>query len=263
MSILTEIVPPALSSPPRHWSRGCGSQTQPGLSQIAPMTDNLLVRPAGPDDMQTIIDLVDEAAAWLRTKNTDQWERPWPSLRARDNRIANGLRQKRTWLAMDNRHTPVATITCRRFPNQKLWPREDQLVPAAYVSRLIVARRYAGRGIGEAFLDWAGKRAQKEWKAEWIRIDVWTTNDALREYYEKRGFRFCREVKFPKGTSWEEKYPSAALFQKPIGVVHSAPMVQFTEVSENAATVRSSLGLSQAHLAFDRSEGQPQRPLFE
>jgi ribosomal protein S18 acetylase RimI-like enzyme len=200
------------------------------------MTDTLLVRPAGLDDMPTIIDLFEEAAAWLRTKSTDQWDKPWPNLKARDNRIANGLRQNRTWLVVDHTDAPVATITCRRYPNQKLWSREAQMEQAVYVSRLIVARRHAGLGIGEALLGWAGKRAEKQWKAEWIRIDVWTTNNALREYYEKRGFSFYDEVKFPEDASWEEKYPSAALFQKPISVIDGAAAVQFKEISAALTT---------------------------
>jgi ribosomal protein S18 acetylase RimI-like enzyme len=195
------------------------------------MIDTLLVRPAGLDDMPTILNLINEAAAWLRTKDTDQWQRPWPNLKARDNRVANGLRQKRTWLAADHTGTPVATITCRRYPNQKLWSRAEQLDRAVYVSRLIVARRNAGLGIGEALIDWAGKRAQEEWEADWIRIDVWTTNNALRDYYEKRGFDFCREVEFAASAPWDERYPSAALFQKPIAAIQSSLAVQFRHIS--------------------------------
>jgi ribosomal protein S18 acetylase RimI-like enzyme len=214
------------------------------------MTDTLLVRPAGLDDMPIVVNLIDEASAWLRTKDTDQWAKPWPSRKARDNRVANGLRLKRTWLVVDHEDTPVATITCRRYPNQNLWSRAEQLEQAVYVSRLIVARRHAGLGIGEALIDWAGKRAQKQWKAEWIRIDVWTTNNALRDYYEKRGFRFCREVIFPEGTPWDERYPSAALFQKPIDVIHGTPAVQFTEISSRVLPQPATSGTDQASSHF-------------
>jgi ribosomal protein S18 acetylase RimI-like enzyme len=219
------------------------------------MTDTLLVRPAGLDDMPAIIDLIEDAATWLRTKGTDQWDKPWPNRKARDNRVANGLRLKRTWLVVDHTDNPVATVTCRRYPNQKLWTRAEQLEPAIYVSRLIVARRHAGRGIGEALIDWAGKWAQKQWKAEWIRIDVWTTNNALREYYEKRGFIFCRELLFSDDTPWDERYPSAALFQKPIGTIHGPPAVQFTEIPDNAAPVAPALGPDRAQVSFGRGDG--------
>ena len=49
------------------------------------------------------------------------------------------------------------------------------------------------------------------WSAKWVRIDVWTTNEALHNYYEKRGFQYYKVCEFKE----DEYYPSAALFQKP------------------------------------------------
>ena len=42
------------------------------------MTDILRIRRGTTDDADTIIDLIDEAAGWLRGKGTDQWATPWP-----------------------------------------------------------------------------------------------------------------------------------------------------------------------------------------
>jgi hypothetical protein len=73
-------------------------------------------------------------------------------------------------------------------------------------------------GVGAAMIDWAGEQAVLGWNAQWLRIDVWTTNIALHNYYEKRGFRFCRISPLQ-----QKKYPSAALFQKPTSEVdHTA-----------------------------------------
>jgi hypothetical protein len=79
-------------------------------------------------------------------------------------------------------------------------------------------------------IDWAGLRAVRDWSAQWIRIDVWTTNEALRNYYEKRGFRFCRECPFDQDT-----YPSGALFQKPTSEVDEVAAARFAEPSIIAA----------------------------
>jgi hypothetical protein len=43
------------------------------------MRDILPIRPAVMDDMETIIGMIAEAAAWLGIKGTDQWASPWPS----------------------------------------------------------------------------------------------------------------------------------------------------------------------------------------
>lgn len=179
------------------------------------MTDDLKIRLATADDMNRIIGLIDDARAWLRAKGTDQWAKPWPDPGARDKRVLRDLRADRTWLVEDECRTAVATITCSSEGNPNLWEPEEQLVPAVYVARLIVRRSRAGEAIGEELVDWAGLRALRDHCAQWVRIDVWTTNEALHNYYEKRGFRFYRNCQFPNG----EYYPSAALFQKPIAEI--------------------------------------------
>lgn len=185
------------------------------------MTDNPQLRRGTTSDADTIIGLIDEAAGWLRGKDTDQWATAWPSRAARDGRIHRGLRNGNTWIA-EAGGQPIATITCRPHGNQKLWtPREDR-TPAIYLSRLIVTRSAAGLGLGAAMIDWAGARGLSEWNAQWIRIDVWTTNVALHNYYEKRGFRFCRIA-----SCQAEDYPSAALFQKPTSEVDLAVTTRF------------------------------------
>src|ERR1035441_8913531 len=92
--------------------------------------------------------------------------------------------------------SPVATVTYRQHGNQTLWTRDERSQPAVYVSRLVVVRRAAGRGIGAALIDWAGQGGVRDWNAQWIRIDVWTANVALHNYFEKRGFRHCRTCPF-------------------------------------------------------------------
>jgi hypothetical protein len=187
------------------------------------MREILQVRRADADDLPVILGMIDEAAAWLRTKDTDQWAKPWPNTAVRDARVLRGLLGGNTWIA-DEDGTPVATITCRQHGNQTLWTPDEQLEPAVYVSRLIVSRCAAGREIGAALIDWAGQRAVRDWSARWIRIDLWTTNEALHDYYAKRGFRFCRVGTFDK-----EAYPQAALFQKPTSEVDDATAARFAE----------------------------------
>jgi GNAT superfamily N-acetyltransferase len=190
------------------------------------MREILHVRRATADDLPVILEMINEAAAWLRTKGTDQWDKPWPNEAARDARVRRGLARGKTWIAEEH-GTPIATITYRQHGNQALWTERERREPAVYVSRLIVARNAAGFGIGAAMIDLAGQRAARDWGAQWIRIDVWTTNEALRNYYEKRGFRFCRICPFD-----QETYPSGALFQKPTSEVDEAAAGRFTEASD-------------------------------
>ncbi len=190
------------------------------------MTDTLSVRQAVVGDMPTILAMIDEAADWLGTKGTDQWARPWPTTRGRDRRVRRGLRKNKTWIVeMDG--VPIGTVTLRRRGNRRLWTAQERREPAVYLSRLVIRRDYAGQAIGEALIDWAGARAARDWGAHWVRIDVWTTNVALHDYYKKRGFR-------PYGDQRSAKindYPSAALFQKPVVEIDETAAARFTEAS--------------------------------
>jgi hypothetical protein len=93
-----------------------------------------------------------------------------------------------------------------------------------YVARLIVSRSHARQKIGEELVDWAGVCARRGWGAKWIRIDVWTANVALHNYYKERGFEFYTIREFENG----ELYPSAALFQKPTADIDRGSFSRFT-----------------------------------
>lgn len=158
-------------------------------------------------DLNTVIELIDAAARWLRGKNTDQWASPWPSRAARDMRVRVGIEAGQTWLAVDEDDTVAATISAGHEGNPKLWNAFELAEPAVYVQRLVIDRRYAGMGLGAQLIDWAGRRAREKHGAAWIRIDVWTTNFALHDYYQANGFSFLRYCDEPG-------YPAGALLQK-------------------------------------------------
>jgi GNAT superfamily N-acetyltransferase len=88
------------------------------------------------------------------------------------------------------------------------WPEERRHRSVLYVRRVVVNRRYAGLGLGAALMDWAAAMARREYGAELIRIDVWTTNRALHTYYERLGF--TRHV----SAEGLVDYPSQALFER-------------------------------------------------
>jgi ribosomal protein S18 acetylase RimI-like enzyme len=166
----------------------------------------LRLRRATKDDYNEIITLIDEAAEWLRTKNTDQWAQPWPSEEDRRVRILRDLIAGKTLIVSDQ-GLPVATITADLTDNP-IWPPDTRQDPAVYVCRLVVRRSHGGQGIGSALLDWVGLRARQRNGAAWVRVDVWTTNEALHAYYQQQGFEFC------KFSDELDDYPSTALFQK-------------------------------------------------
>ena len=186
----------------------------------------LVLRRAGTHDYGAISGLRTEARQWLRTQSTDQWAKPWPSEAAREQRMLGAIRAGRTWVAWDGA-VPVATITAS--PNHhEIWPEKNRRDPAVYIRRLVVSRdrKYAGQGLGAQLLDWAGLRAKREYGARWVRADVWTTNTKLHRYYRDQGFAFCGF------SDLIADYPSAALFQKPVGEIKPLESPLFREAGD-------------------------------
>ena len=175
-----------------------------------------------PGDLDTVSGLVREAAEWLRTsKNTDQWAEPWPDRIRQRERMLNDLLKGKTWLVRDG-EIAAATITVDPdepldLNDQPVWPEHERHQPALYVRRIVVARSYAGYGLGAALLDWAADVAERDHEAALIRIDVWTTNLELHAYYE--GQRFIRlRGRDPRELAG---YPSQALFEREAGTPRS------------------------------------------
>jgi GNAT superfamily N-acetyltransferase len=205
-------------------------------------TPTYRIRLAVPDDISAILALIGSSAAWLhKGKHTDQWARPWPNRDERDARVAQGIKDGLTWMVEDSEGVLIGTVTCREHGNDMLWTPAELAEPAAYVSRLIVRRDRAGQGIGAALIHWVGARAVDEWGANWIRVDVWTTNTALHQYYKGQGFEHLRTLEFEN--YWD--YPSAALFQKPTAEMDKESAAKFEITGEvSLAAARAPLPVS-------------------
>lgn len=162
--------------------------------------------------MATVVALIDQAAAWLRTKDTDQWVSPWPNRADRDGRVRLSVHQGKTWICWD-RDIPAATLTAD-LDDDPYWASERARPsrPAVYVHRLVVARRYAGMRLGSSLLSWAGRTGRLAHGAHSVRISAWTTNLVLHQYYRGEGFTL-------RGFHADDGYPSAARFEKPTSVI--------------------------------------------
>jgi GNAT superfamily N-acetyltransferase len=189
------------------------------------MTPTMRIARAAATDLPVVLDLIEEASGWLRLKDTDQWQKPWPDEGRRNARVLKGLQGGCTWIVRDGQ-VPAATVTITPRRNADVWPESactcNLAERAVFVHRLITARKYAGLGLGAELLDWAGLRGQRLYGARWVRIDVWSTNRGLHDYYLKRGFEPC-------GYCADPSYPSGALFQKPVSAITRPSVPRFVE----------------------------------
>jgi GNAT superfamily N-acetyltransferase len=188
------------------------------------------LRRAAPADADVVRGLAGEASTWLRGQNTDQWATPWPDSRHRDERLKQDLAAGRTWLAWDD-DIGVATITINTrdpvdYAENRVWPEHRRAETALYVRRMIVRRSHAGLGLGAGLLDWATDVAKRELRTTLLRIDVWTTNQKLHDYYLNQGFTLC-EFRDPAELP---DYPSRALFERRLDPnANSRAALLFTE----------------------------------
>jgi GNAT superfamily N-acetyltransferase len=175
------------------------------------------IRLADRDDLDTILKLIEEAKQWLPTIGTSQWSTDWKNGEglSRSERVERSLKEGSTWLAyvlFQEEDIPVATVTIGCHADSMVWsdlPAETS--PCAYLGRLVTARDFAGLEIGTAVIDWACQYAATEFGSEYVRIDVWTDNFRLHDYYLARGFR-------SRGLCPHGRYPSRARFDRRTGL---------------------------------------------
>lgn len=173
----------------------------------------LRIRRGGPGDLHAVIELIDEAKLWLPSKGTNQWSKDWADQkgRKRSDRVQASLEDGTTWVLegiCNDRSYILATVTIELVANTSVWAGASDLEnPAVYLSRLVVSREFAGLKLGAAILNWACAYARTIHHADLVRIDVWTRNFALHEYYRKQGFEDAGECP-------DESYPSRKLFQR-------------------------------------------------
>ncbi|MFJ1927964.1 MULTISPECIES: GNAT family N-acetyltransferase [unclassified Streptomyces] len=146
------------------------------------------ITPARPDDVTKLLAFREEAAAWLARLGSDQWQRPYPA-----DRLLATIKAGYVFMVVDGDVT-AATITLTPDVEDGLWTEQELREPSRFVTKLTVARTHAGQNLGGRLLDWAGDRAYRD-GATWLRLDAWTTNEALQRYYLQQGFVYVRTVR--------------------------------------------------------------------
>ncbi|GAA1879219.1 GNAT family N-acetyltransferase [Asanoa iriomotensis] len=163
------------------------------------------VRLATRADIDTIAELYESARQWLDSLGSDQWASNTPE-RTRP-RIASSVEHGECYVSLID-GVVVGTITVDDFADPEFWHAGDDPESALYVHRMVVDRAMRGRNIGACMLDLADQIASREGRRR-LRLDAWHTNLALRDYYERQGFRHVRTVRLAHRGS-------GALFERPV-----------------------------------------------
>jgi GNAT superfamily N-acetyltransferase len=160
-------------------------------------------RKASAVEMPIVLQLLKEAALWLRTKKIDYWQNwidPAPNF---VNWIQRGFDDDEFFLV----ETVGRTAGCFRLQWQDpmFWgPQPDD---AGYMHSFTVRRDLAGNGLGYRLLDMITDYCDARAKM-WLRLDCGADVPGLRKYYENYGFRWVKDMVYAG-------FPTT-LYEKPI-----------------------------------------------
>lgn len=161
---------------------------------------------AAQEDLDDIVLLRDNATEWLRSMQSDQWQQPWPSAEGERERLRQSIHKGTSWIVRLSSDA-VATFAIDTYSDPHLWTKSEQGEKALYIHRFIVHRDYGGIGLGARLMALIEALAAHR-GYRWLRVDVWTTNQGLHQYYSDLGFEHVRTI--------ESDYPSGALFQREV-----------------------------------------------
>jgi GNAT superfamily N-acetyltransferase len=148
------------------------------------VSDHLTVRPGRPNDSDLLLDLFDDAVAWLVARGQpEQWgdepfsQRPQGRKRAQDLAASGGL-----WIA-EIGEEPVGALVVGEAPEYV--PAIDR--PELYIELLLTRRRCAGQKLGTRLIEIAIREAHAAGR-EVLRVDCWAGAPGLVCWYQKQGF---------------------------------------------------------------------------
>lgn len=159
------------------------------MSTIQSSLGLLTVDPARYEDMDLIVEILAEAAFWLQAHSIAQWQ--WPPPPGLRKKMADKIQQGQVYLARAASNYYAIGLLRFEWQDAELW--HDDAGEAGYVHSLAVRPHLHGHKLGETLLDWAKAHVRSQ-NRKCLRLDCVASNLALRNYYEKLGFRFCGEA---------------------------------------------------------------------
>lgn len=146
------------------------------------MKENYQVQKATKDNVEAIIQLLKEVAAWLKAKEVNQWG--FLLAGGEDEEIRQAILDDATYVVRSDGEL-IATFTLYATQSewdQHIWGSEDY-EDVLYLHRLAVRPAYMGKGIGQELLKWIDENLDKT-----IRLDCIINHPKLRMFYTENGF---------------------------------------------------------------------------
>ncbi len=144
----------------------------------------ITMQPAQPEELNTVMDILDDAARWLHSRGIKQW--PYPTPPSEWPRMARHIATGEVYLARLEDGRAVGTLRFER-KDPELW--HDDAGIAGYVHDFAIHDSVRGQGIGAAMLEWAKGHIRARGK-QLLRLDCVANNPALNRYYRDIGLTY-------------------------------------------------------------------------
>ncbi|MDX8361492.1 GNAT family N-acetyltransferase [Cytobacillus sp. IB215316] len=138
-------------------------------------------------DLQVVLQLLIQAATWLQTKGTTQWDYYLTHLEENTQEILDSILKGNTYILLKE-NKAIATITLEDQPTEwdtDIWGQARNNNNIVYLHRIVVHREYAGKQIGEKLIEWAVQLVKGQGK-QYIRFDCLRSNKGLNTYYQRK-----------------------------------------------------------------------------
>ncbi|KYG31972.1 GNAT family N-acetyltransferase [Alkalihalobacillus trypoxylicola] len=127
-----------------------------------------------------------EAASWLHQKKQPLWEINDLS----PEQLLQNYSYGEMYVAyLQNK--PAGTVIIQD-KDPLFWP--GAIDDALYIHKLSIRRSFASDGVSSEILQWVKKQAVSK-EVQWVRLDCASDRRKLRNFYEKNGFSFVKEIK--------------------------------------------------------------------
>jgi GNAT superfamily N-acetyltransferase len=146
-----------------------------------------LIKKAGMEELDIILDLLKDASWWLKSKGLQQWDYYLTNMDGNLGEITESLGKGHTYLFLLNNRA-AGTFTLETSPNEwdcEIWGDAAAEEGCMYLHRLVVKREWRGEGFGDKCLKWAESFCQQN-GYEKLRFDCLHSNEGLNQYYQKR-----------------------------------------------------------------------------
>lgn len=152
----------------------------------------MILQQASPQNISRILDIIDDAKAYLASQKIDQWQNGYPNKA----QIENDLFNNESYVVINDKNTIIATtmFTTRPEPSyQKVVDGKwiiDESEPYGVIHRLAMAKEFRGLGIAKfVFDEFHQKLKNKQIKS--LKIDTHEENLLMQKLVQKLGYQYC------------------------------------------------------------------------